>query len=72
MNSLVLFQALTDETLPRAGFGSFIRDAKCFSNSFLWLNLSHTKREGNRVAHNLARHSLHVLDLLVCTKDVSP
>ena len=43
-----------------------------FFKCFHCLNFSHTGQEGNNLAHNLAKHSLNVLDILVWMKDVLP
>ena len=39
---------------------------------FTKLHYSHVKREGNIVAHKLARHAICVLDFAVWMKDVLP
>ena len=46
-------------------FGLLVEDIKVSSASFRTLLYSHTKREGNKVAHRLARHAIHVLDYVV-------
>ena len=41
-------------------------------NLFNELHYSHVKREGNIVAHKLARHAICVLDFTVWMEDVPP
>ena len=64
-DSLLVIQALTDDSMSFVGFGSFIKDAMFFYKCFHCLNFPHTRREGNNLAHNLAKHSINVLDILV-------
>ena len=42
------------------------------SQSFQKLLYSHTKREGNSVAHSLARYANNIPDFLVWVEDVPP
>ena len=42
------------------------------SQSFQKLLYSHTKREGNSVAHSLARYANNIPDFLVWMEDVPP
>ena len=45
--------------------GSLIVDAKSFTSCFNELHYSHTKREGNKVTHSLARHARYVTNYVV-------
>ena len=49
-----------------------ILDTLGFSSSFRKLVYSHTKRDGNKLAHSLSRHSINVNDYVVWMKDVLP
>ena len=62
---MIVIQALDIETLCLVGYGNYIRDVIYFSNSFRWLSFYHTRRDGNRLAYNLARQSINVLNLSV-------
>ena len=53
-------------------FGLLVEDIKVPSASFCTLLYSHTKREGNKVAHGLARLAIHVLDYVVWMESVPP
>ena len=46
-----------------SSFGHLIQDAKNIIKAFRLISLSHIGHEGNSVfvAHNFARHALHVL-----------
>ena len=53
--------------------GLLIVDVRRFSNIFFSeLRYSHTKKEGNKVAHNLIRYALHISDYIVWMEDVPP
>ena len=53
-------------------FGLLVEDIKLFSASFSTLLYSHTKREGNKVAHGLVRHAIHILDYVVWMESMPP
>ena len=48
-----------------------IEDVKIFANNYVSLLCSHIQRNGNRVAHSLAKNTLCRPDLQVWMKDVS-
>ena len=51
-DSLVVIKALTKPDIPLSSIGHWIEDAKIYSNSFIQLLYSHTRRECNSIAHN--------------------
>ena len=53
-------------------FGLLVEDIKLSSASFSTLLYSHTKREGNKVAHGLVRHAIHILDYVVWMESMPP
>ena len=55
-----------------SSFGLLIEDIKCNASLFNQLLYSHVKREGNRAAHNLMRHSISILDFSVWMEAVPP
>ena len=69
-DSLSLIKALksTDDSLSPTGL--LVDDVKWVASSFERLVYSHVKRNSNRVAHNLAKNALHILDLQVWMEDV--
>ena len=50
--------------------GLLIDDVKRVANSYVRLLYSHIKRNGNKVAHSLAKNALHIPDFHVWLKDV--
>ena len=50
--------------------GLLVKDVKLFANNFVRLSYSHIKRSGNSVAHNLAKHAIHIPDFQVWIEDV--
>lgn len=69
-DSQVLMGALVKEGVPLSSCGPLIANVK--ARSFLQLYYSHVKKEGNKVAHNLSKHSLHFSDFYVLMEDVPP
>ena len=51
-------------------YGLLIEDTRVLEGNFLELSYSHTKREGNEVAHCLARLALTLSDVTVWMEDV--
>lgn len=49
-----------------------IQDALVLSGLYSKLLYSHCKRDGNKLAHNLVRHSINVFDYVVWIEDVPP
>ena len=64
-DSLGLIQALKSEEQSLAPTGLLIEDVKMFANNYVRLLYSHIKRNGNRVAHNLAKNALRIPDFQV-------
>lgn len=65
VDSLLVTQALAAHTNSLAPLRYLIIDAKFLSNNFNELHYSHEKREGNKVAHNFARHARHIVNFVV-------
>lgn len=58
-NSSVVTEALRSKEAGLASNDLLIQDAKLVERNFSELSYSHTKREGNKVAHGLARLALN-------------
>ena len=69
-DSLGLIQALKSEEHSLSPMSLLIEDVKVFANNFVKLLYSHIKRNGNRVAHSLAKNALCILDFQVWMEDV--
>ena len=70
-DSEILVKSLMDDSLSLASFGLLIQDVKTYAKLFQCISFSHVCREGNDVAHNLARHSCHVTGFSMWMEDVS-
>ena len=70
-DSMLVVQAISADTISLS-LGSLIVDAKSFTSCFNELHYSHTKREGNKVAHSLAQHVRHVTNHVVWMESVPP
>ena len=60
-DSMLVVQAISADTISLSSLGSLIANAKSFTSCFNELHYSHTKREGNKVAHGLAGMLLQFL-----------
>ena len=67
---LAIIQALKDGGSSMALVKPLILDTLGFSSSFRKLVYSHTKRDGNKLAHSLSRHSINVNGYIVWMEDV--
>ena len=67
----ILMNALMDNSLSLASFGLFIPNIKAYAEFFRCTSFSHVRREGNIVAHNLARHACHVTSFSMWMEDVA-
>ncbi|KAK9988593.1 hypothetical protein SO802_028832 [Lithocarpus litseifolius] len=63
--SLVVMKGLMEAERPLAPLGLLLKEAKNLSQKFDELLYSRTKREGNTLAHSLARHATGIPDFLV-------
>ncbi|XP_050248536.1 uncharacterized protein LOC126695761 [Quercus robur] len=71
-DSLTLATTLRNNSTFLSLDGLLMEDIKFHATSFIQLRYSHVKREGNKVAHKLARHALYILDFSVWMEDVPP
>ena len=69
-DSMEVIQALRENTQPLTPTGLQIEDVREFSQNFDELLYSHTKRDGNAIAHSLAKYALSIPDFLVWMEDV--
>ena len=66
-----VINSLNDNSPLLAPFSLLIQDIKNYANLFQCISFLHIRREGNNVAHNLARHAHHVTGSSVWMEDVS-
>ena len=71
-DSLVLVKALREGTEFLSTVGLVSDEIRNMVNIFTELHYSHVKKEGNIVAHKLARYAICVLDFVMWMKDVPP
>ena len=68
----VVTNALIEDESSLSTVGVIIDDI-CFEAScYNQLRYSHIKREGNKIAHSLARYAIEISNFVVWMKDVSP
>ena len=71
-DSLDVIAGLREDRMVLVPYGLLLEDAMFLSQQFDELHYSHTKREGNSLAHSLVRYAVDILDFLVWMEDVSP
>ena len=64
-DSLLVMTALNSKNPGLAPFGLMIQDSLSLSSDFSKLSYSHTKREGNTVAHNLAKLAVNFTNCVI-------
>ena len=69
-DSETVIKALQDNSPSLAPFGLLIRDAQETANFFTCISYAHVGRNGNFVAHNLARYARHITGFFVWMEDV--
>ena len=69
-DSQVVIMALNSKNTVLAPFGSLVQDSLTLSTSFSKLSYSHTKRDGNPVAHNLAKLAVNLTNCVIWMEDV--
>ena len=69
-NALGFIQALKSQEQNLCPLGLRVEDVKVYANNFIRLLDSHVKRNGNSVAHNLAKHAICIPDFQVWMEDV--
>ena len=71
-DSKVVTQALETEDVSLAAYGLLIRDACTLARNFSEVSYSHTKREGNKVAHGLAKLAANLANCVIWMEEVPP
>ena len=71
-DSLVLVNALCNDTTLLSSNGLLIEAIRLQARFFNQLHYSYAKREGNKVTHKLAQHALCISDFIVWMEDVTP
>ena len=69
-DALHLIQALKSQEQNLCPLGLLVEDVKIYSNHFQRVLYSHVKRNGNCVAHDLARYAIGIPDFQVWMEDV--
>ena len=71
-DSLAVIKALREGEQPLSPTGPLLEHVGMYSQRFETVLYSHSKREGNSVAHSLARYANSISDFLVWMEDVPP
>ena len=71
-DSEVVIKAFNSSNISSTGFGHIIRDIKIVSTAFSEISFCHTRRQGNKVAHSIARRACNFSPFIVWMEDVPP
>ena len=71
-DSLVVMQALKSKVVGLVAYGLLIRDAFSLVGNFSKVSYSHIKREGNKVAHGLAKLAVNLAECVIWMEEVPP
>ena len=55
-----MIMRLGDDASSTASYANLLNDVRFISRSFSQLRYSHTKWEGNKIAHRLARYNVNI------------
>ena len=69
-DSSIVIRGLTDQVPNFTPLGFLIKQANELANQLTHVKFQHMGREGNSVAHNLARHTRHVTGFFIWMEDV--
>ena len=69
-DSQVVIMALNSKNTVLVPFDSLVQDSLTLSTSFSKLSYSHTKKEGNIVAHNLTKLAVNLTNCVIWMEDV--
>ena len=70
-NSNVM-RALSASAINNSLYGHVVDDIRAYLSSWQSVGLNYVKREGNMVAHSLARFARNIVDVLYWTEDEPP
>ena len=70
-DSSLMMAALNSKYPSLASYGLLLQDTLSLSSVFSKLSYSHTKREGNTVAHNLAQLVINLPNCVIWIEDIS-
>ena len=71
-DSKMVVQALMSKNSSLASYGLLVQDVYVFVRNFFELSYSHTKRDINKVAHNLVKLAVNFSDCVVWLEDAPP
>ena len=71
-DSKVVTQVLETKEVGLAAYGLLVSDACTLARNFSEVSYSHTKREGNKVAHSLAKLAANLTNCVIWMEEIPP
>ncbi|XP_065636888.1 uncharacterized protein LOC136070629 [Quercus suber] len=71
-DSKITINALQSRGPSLVEFGNQIEEAKLLASQFTVVEFGHSRRQGNSIAHNIARHARHVSKFVMWMEELPP
>ena len=69
-DSELVYKALIFYSSPQSNIDHIIKDTLSIASSLRTYSFSHTRKQGNSIAHGLARRAMSSFPLLVCVNNI--
>ena len=68
---LIIHRALSDESKPPSSMSAIVQGMQEMCKDFHKIEFSHVRRQGNKAAHLLAKHTIGISDFIAWIEETS-